>query len=141
MAAKPMALFNCLAGVDRLPRSFSRRHNTEVDPYEEGPRSFGRNSRVHARLPGRPVPYEQLERWARQVAKRPEVRQVGDQLAASTSRVSDTAARTASSVVRHASDVATQATQTAAETVTHGIDKAGQEASERVDDVTSHLGN
>ena len=86
-------------------------------------------------------PYEQLERWARQLAKRPEVRQVSDQLAASTSQVSDKAARTASSVVKQASDVATQATQTAAETVTHGIDKAGQQASERVDDVANHLSN
>jgi hypothetical protein len=86
-------------------------------------------------------PYEQVERWARQVAKRPEVRRVGDQLSASTSQVSDAAARAASSVAKQTSDAATHATQAAADTVSHGIDKAGQQASEKVDEAAGHLGN
>jgi Flp pilus assembly protein TadD len=86
-------------------------------------------------------PYEQVERWVRQVAKRPEVRQVGDQLSASTSQVSDAAARAASSVAKQTSDAATHATQAAADTVSHGIDKAGPQASEKVDEAAGHLGN
>jgi hypothetical protein len=86
-------------------------------------------------------PYEQLERWARQVTKRPEVRQVTGQLAASASQVGDMAAETASSVVSQAAAAASQATQSAADTVTHSIDKAGKEASQTIDEAASHLGN
>jgi hypothetical protein len=85
-------------------------------------------------------PYEQLERWGRRVAKRPEVRQVTDQLSASASQVSDTAAQTASSVANQAAGAVSHATQSAADTVAHNIDKAGKQASEAVDEAAARLG-
>jgi hypothetical protein len=85
-------------------------------------------------------PYEQLEQWVRQVAKRPEVRQVTDQLSASASQVSGTAAQTASSVANQAAGAVSHATQSAADTVAHNIDKAGKQASETVDDAAARLG-
>jgi replicative DNA helicase len=84
-------------------------------------------------------PYEQIERWARQVAKRPAVRRVTDQLGTSASQVCDTTAQAVSSVANQASGAVTQATQSAADTVTRNIDKAGKQASERVDETAGRL--
>jgi hypothetical protein len=84
-------------------------------------------------------PYEQIERWARQVANRPDVRQVTDQLAASTSQVSETATRTASSVANEAAGAVSQGTRSAGDTVTHKIDKAGKQASETIDEAAGRL--
>jgi hypothetical protein len=86
-------------------------------------------------------PYEQIERWGRKVAKRPEVRQVTDQVAASASQVSNTAAHTVSSIADHAAGVVAQATHSASDTLTHNIDKAGKQASDIIDESTEHLGN
>jgi len=84
-------------------------------------------------------PYEQLEQWVRQAGKRPEVREVTDQLAASASRVSDTATQTASSVANQAAGAVSHATQSAADSVVHNIDKAGKQASETVDEAAGRF--
>jgi hypothetical protein len=86
-------------------------------------------------------PYEQMEGWARQVAKRPQVHQVTDQLAATASQVGDTTARTVSSVADQGASAVTQATQSAGDAVTRNIDRAGKQASQKVEETAGRLGS
>jgi hypothetical protein len=86
-------------------------------------------------------PYDQMERWARQVTKRPQVRQVTDQLATSASQISDTTARTVSSMANEGAGAVTHATQSATDAVTHNIDKAGKQVSEKVDEAAGRPGS